>query len=343
MSSGLITAVAAILIFGAIILFHELGHFTVAKWAGVSVHEFSIGMGPAIYKRQKNGTLYSLRILPVGGYVMMEGEDEPTDGPGSFSSKPLLHRVAILLAGSFNNLLMGYLILVVLTIMTGYVGTTRVAVFNEGAVSSQELQIGDKITKVNGHWVHTSNDITYEFLRDRDGLIEMTVQRSGETLTLPPIQFKMEQLGEGVQAIDLDFKVAAVPAQPLQYVTYPINWGLSIIKQVWGALIDVVTGRYAVNQLSGPVGVVSAIGQASKMGLDNLLLIAAFIAINIGIFNLVPFPILDGGKIMIAVLEAVFGRRINQRVLEWIMMISVGLLLALMLYVTWNDIFRLFE
>jgi regulator of sigma E protease len=343
LSSGLTTAVAAILIFGAIILFHELGHFTVAKWAGVSVHEFSIGMGPAIFKRTKNGTLYSLRILPVGGYVMMEGEDEPVDVPGSFSGKPLLHRIAILLAGSFNNLVMGYLILVVLTIMTGYVGTTRVALFNEGAVSSQQLQLGDKITKVNGHWVHTSNDITYEFLRDRDGLIEMTVQRNGQSMTLAPIQFKMEQLGEGMQAIDLDFKVAAVPAQSLEYVTYPFNWGLSIIKQVWGSLIDVVTGRYAVNQLSGPVGVVSAIGQASKMGFENLLLIAAFIAINIGIFNLVPFPILDGGKIMIAVLEAVIGRRINQRVLEWIMMISVGLLLTLMLYVTWNDIFRLFQ
>ena len=117
MSSGLTTAVAAILIFGAIILFHELGHFTVAKWAGVSVHEFSIGMGPAIFKRTKSGTLYSLRILPVGGYVMLEGEDEPVDAPGSFSGKPLLHRVAILLAGSFNNLIMGYLILVVLVHM----------------------------------------------------------------------------------------------------------------------------------------------------------------------------------------------------------------------------------
>ena len=343
MSSGLITAVAAILIFGGIILVHELGHFTVAKWAGITVHEFAIGMGPAIYKKTKNGTVYSLRMLPVGGFVSMVGEDEPVDAPGSFSSKPLLPRLAVLFAGSFNNIVMGYLILVVLTIMTGYVGTTQVAAFNTGSVSSEQLQIGDKILKINGHRVHTSNDITYEFLRDRDGLIEIVVQRDGQTISLPPIQFKMEQLGEGVQAIDLDFKVAAIPAKPLQYVTYPVNWGLSIIKQVWGSLIDVITGRYAVNQLSGPVGVVSAIGKASKMGIENLLLIAAFIAINIGVFNLVPFPVLDGGKMAIAIIETVFRRRINQRILEWIMMVSVGLLLALMLYVTWNDIFRLFQ
>lgn len=343
MGSGISTAIAAILIFGGIIVFHEFGHFIVAKWVGVCVHEFSIGMGPALYKKERNGTVYALRAIPIGGYVMLEGEDEEVKSENSFSEKPLWQRAAILFAGSFNNLIMGYVILVILTIMSGYVGTTYVASFNEGAVSSAQLMLGDKITRVNGRSVHTSNDITYEFLRDRDGLIDITVVRDKNALQLEPIQFKMEQLEGGIKAIDLDFKVAAIPAKPLQYVTYPFNWGMSIIKQVWGSLIDVFTGRYAVNQLSGPVGVVSAIGQASKMGLKNLLLLAAFIAINIGVFNLIPFPVLDGGKITIAVLEAIFKRKINPKLLEWIMLVSVGLLLALMLYVTWNDIFRLIK
>lgn len=341
MSNGVITAIAAILIFGGIILIHEFGHFMVAKLSGITVHEFSVGMGPAIYTRERKGTRYSLRILPIGGYVMLEGEDEESDAAGSFSQKPLLTRLAVLAAGSANNLILGYIILVILTAMMGYVGTTFVAAFNEGSVSQSQLMLGDRITRVNGHMVRTSNDITYEFLRDRDGLVDITFQRSGQTMT-ETIQFKMEQLEEGIQTIDLDFKVAAVPAKPLQYLTYPINWGFSIVKQVWGSFVDILTGRYAVNQLSGPVGVVSAIGKASSMGLESLLLIAAFIAINIGIFNLFPFPVLDGGKMLIAVLEAIIGKRINQRVLEWIMMISVGLLLALMLYVTWNDIFKLF-
>lgn len=341
MSQGFITALAAVLIFGAIIFVHELGHFTVAKLAGVTVYEFAIGMGPALWKREKNGTLYSLRAFPIGGYVMLEGEDEAVDSPGSFSNKPASARIAVLLAGAFNNLVLGYVILVILTAMTGYVGTTTIVRFDEGAMSASQLMEGDRILRVNGHRVRTSNDITYEFLRDEDGLIDMTVSRGGETITLP-VQFRMEQLDEGVQAIAIDFKVAAIPATPVQYLTYPVNWSLSIIKQVWGSLIDLLTGRYAVNQLSGPVGVVSAIGQATRMGLDSFLLMAAFITINIGIFNLLPIPILDGGKIVLSLIEAVAGRPINQRLVTAIMSVSVGLMVMLMLYVTWNDIFRLF-
>ncbi len=337
----MITALAAILIFGGIIFVHELGHFTVAKLTGVTVYEFSIGMGPALWKREKGGTLYSLRLLPIGGYVMLEGEDEAVDSPGSFSNKPVLTRISVLLAGAFNNLVLGYVILVILTAISGYVGTTTIVKFNDGAQSSAQLMLGDRVTRVNGHRVRTSNDITYEFLRDRDGLIDMTVVREGETLTLP-VQFRMEQLEEGVQAIEIDFKVAAIPATPGQYLTYPVNWSLSIVKQVWGSFLDLLTGRYAVNQLSGPVGVVSAIGQATRLGFESFLLMAAFITINIGIFNLIPFPILDGGKVVLSLIEAAVGRPINQRIINGIMTVSVGLMIALMLYVTWNDIFRLF-
>jgi len=275
---------------------------------------------------------------------MMEGEDDnECQTEGSFSQKPLLSRLGVLAAGSINNIILGYILLVILTFINGYVGTTYVALFNEGAVSSSVLELGDKIVKINGHRVWSSNDITYEFVRDRDGLIDMVVERDGETVTLEPIQFKMEQLEGGVPAIDLDFKVAAINARPLDYIVYPVNWGVSIAKQVWGSLIDLITGRYAVNQLSGPVGVVSAIGEASKLGFKNLLMLAAFLTINIGIFNLIPFPVLDGGKIFIAIIEAVFNRKINNRVLDWIMTTSVALLIMLVLYATWNDILRLFE
>ena len=327
----MITALAAILIFGGIIFVHELGHFTVAKLTGVTVYEFSIGMGPALWKREKGGTLYSLRLLPIGGYVMLEGEDEAVDSPGSFSNKPVLTRISVLLAGAFNNLVLGYVILVILTAISGYVGTTTIVKFNDGAQSSAQLMLGDRVTRVNGHRVRTSNDITYELLRDRDGLIDMTVVREGETLTLP-VQFRMEQLEEG-EVLTL--------ARSL-YLTYPVNWSLSIVKQVWGSFLDLLTGRYAVNQLSGPVGVVSAIGQATKLGFESFLLMAAFITINIGIFNLIPFPILDGGKVVLSLIEAAVGRPINQRIINGIMTVSVGLMIALMLYVTWNDIFRLF-
>lgn len=344
MSGGLTTAIASVLVFGGIILVHELGHFIVAKRCGVLVHEFAIGMGPAIFQKQKGDTVYSIRIIPIGGYVMMEGEDDnDCQTEGSFSQKPLLSRLAVLAAGSLNNIVLGYVILVILTFINGYVGTTYIALFNEGAVSSSVLEVGDKIIRINGHRVRSSNDITYEFVRDRDGLIEMEVQRDGEKIELEPIQFKMEQLEDGSSAIDLDFKVAAISARPLDYVTYPVNWGISLAKQVWGSLIDLITGRYAVNQLSGPVGVVSAIGQASRLGFKNLLMFAAFLTVNIGIFNLIPFPVLDGGKIFIALIEAIFRRRINAKVLDGIMTVSVAMLIMLVLYATWNDILRLFD
>ncbi len=340
------TFLAAVIIFGGIILFHEFGHFITAKRCGVTVNEFSIGMGPALWSKEKNGTLYSVRLLPIGGFVAMEGEDdneeeEAAADPNAFSKKPFLSRLLILAAGSFNNLLLGYLVLALLTVLNGYVGTTRIVRFNEGAVSEGILQIDDTITAVNGHRVYTSNDITYEFLRDEDGLIDLTVRRGDETLT-QQVQFELAQY-EQQQYITIDFKVAAVKPTALQYLTYPLNWGISIIKEVWGSLVDLLGGRYAVNQLSGPVGVVNAIGQASKLGLKSLLEMAAFLTINIGVFNLMPIPILDGGRIVIEALEEIFHHKINKKLIQAVMMASVGLMVFLMLYVTYFDLFRIFK
>ena len=339
--STVITILIAVLVFGAIIFFHELGHFTVAKLCGIQVDEFAIGMGPVLFRKKKNGTVYSIRALPVGGFVAMEGENETLETSASFSQKSVPKKLAVIAAGSFANLAMGYLILVALVIMNGYVGTTNVVKFNENSVSEGVLQAGDKIVKINGHRVRTSNDITYEFLRDRDGLIELTVNRGGETISLQPIQFNMVPVDDEINAIEIDFKVAAVPMKPLDAVTYPVNWGIWIVKQVWGSLIDLLTGRYTLNQLSGPVGVATAIGEASKQGLDTFLLMAAFIAINIGVFNLLPFPVLDGGKLVQIVIEGIIRRPIPDKVIGAINAGGIVLLIGLMLFATYNDIARL--
>lgn len=337
------TIIAAVLIFGGIILFHEFGHFIVARACGVTINEFSVGMGPAIWKKEKNGTLYAVRLLPIGGFVDMEGENDddenPTNDPNAFTKKPLWQRFLILIAGSFNNVVMGYIILIVLTVINGYVGSTRVVYFDENAVSAEYLEYNDEIIALNGRKTRTAYDISYEFLRDEDGLIDVTLLRQGEKLTLP-IQFNMEEQ-DGQRFISLDFKVAAVEPTLTQYVTYPFNWSLSIIKEVWGSFIDLLRGRYAINQLSGPVGVVSAIGAATEYGIRNLLLMAAYIAINIGVFNMIPLPILDGGRIFIEAFTTVFKGKTAKKIVELAMGISVGMIVFLMLYVTYNDIFRL--
>ena len=158
MGSGISTAIITILVFGGIILFHEFGHFITAKRCGVSVWEFSIGMGPAIYTWERGETLYAVRLLPIGGYVMLEGEEEDVESENSLSQKPLWQRLMVFAAGSVNNLLLGYILLVIITAMNGYVGTTYIAKFNEGATSNSVLQLGDKITHINGNEI--KNDET---------------------------------------------------------------------------------------------------------------------------------------------------------------------------------------
>jgi regulator of sigma E protease len=155
---------AALILFGIIILVHELGHFIVAKLSGIVVHEFSIGIGPLIWSSEKNGTLYAIRLFPIGGYNLIEGEDDQSDKPGAFSSKSVFVRFCVLVAGSVGNLLLGYLVLVILTVINGYVGTTTVAAFDADSISAQSIKLGDEILKVNGRTVRTSNDITYEIL-----------------------------------------------------------------------------------------------------------------------------------------------------------------------------------
>lgn len=343
MFSNVLSILSAVLVFGAIIFFHELGHFLVAKKAGIRVHEFAVGMGPKLLSVTRGETKYSIRALPVGGFVMLEGEEEESNDARSLTRQPAWVQIAVYLAGALTNIFMGYVILVIVVAMTGYVGTTIVSKVDEGTAAYGILQKNDKIIRINNHKVYTSNDITYELMRDQDGLVTMDVVRDGKTLSDLSIQFKMTEIAKDIKAISLDFKVFAKPNTPWDTILYPLNWGYSIVKQVWGSLIDLIRGRYSLNHLSGPVGVTSAISTASKMGLESFLMMAALITINIGVFNLLPIPILDGGKIVIILLEQLMRRKINQPFVEKISFGSIVLLMGLMAYVTINDLFALFS
>lgn len=312
-----------------------------AKLFKVKVNEFSLGMGPKLFSKQKGETLYALRAFPIGGFVSMEGEDEESDDKNSFGSKKPWQKAGVIVAGAFMNLLFGYIVMIVLTIMSGRVGTTTVAMFNEGAVSNNYLRVNDRIVSVNGSKVKTPNDITFEFLRDKDGIIDLEVIRNDEKIKLPPIQFQMEEIEDGVNAINLDFKVYSKELTPLGVFGYSFNWAVTIVKQVWVSLIDLLTGRFGFNQLSGPVGVAAAIGEASTMGIDSLLLMVAFITINLGVFNLLPFPALDGGKLVFILIEAIRGKPIPAQYEGYIHTAGLILLLGLVVFVTFNDVIKL--
>lgn len=341
----------ALLIFGILVLVHELGHFIAAKRSGIKVNEFAMGMGPVLFKRQKGETLYSLRLFPIGGFCAMEGDDEVSEDARSFGQAPLLKRMLVIVAGSAMNLLLGLIILGMLS--TGMfstrqklLGTTKVLGFYEGAVTSQWLQAGDKIKKINNHTVRTDNDMMYEFSRDRDGIMDILVERQTadgktENVLLESVAFKMEELPEGISMITIDFIIQGVKPTFWGVIGNSFNWTASIIKQVWGSFADLLTGRYGVNQLSGPVGVTAAIGEAAKSGWDNLLLLTAFITVNLGVFNLLPLPALDGGRFIFLAIEAVRRKPINPRYEGLVHGIGFALLIALMVFVTFNDVAKM--
>lgn len=333
----------AVLIFGALILIHELGHFVAAKKAGILVNEFSIGMGPSIFKTQRGETTYSLRLLPIGGYVSMEGEDDESHNERAFCNKSIGKRVVVIAAGAVMNLVLGYLIMLTLTLMSSGIATPIIHSFDAGAKSAEFLLPGDKIIGLNGSRVRTANDISFELIREDDGIMNVEVLRDGERVMLENVQFAMEEIPGGGKAIKLDFIVQGVEKTFLNVPVYALDWTISLVKQVWVSFLDLVSGRYGVNELSGPVGVASAIGQASSQGLQSVLILVAVITINLGVFNLLPLPALDGGRLAFLILEAIRGKPVRPEIEGYINAAGMIALLGLMAFVTFNDITKFFR
>ena len=335
--------ILTILLFGVLIFIHEFGHFITAKLSGVRVNEFALGMGPVIWKTKKNETQYALRLLPIGGFVSMEGEDEQSDAEGSFSKARVWNKILIVVAGAVMNLLLGFLLLVIVVSQQSAIGTTTIARFEEGATSSQMLQLDDRIVQINGSAVHIDYDIIYTMMRDPDGKVDMVVMRDGQKVTLEGVPFSTEQMEDGTVTTMLDFKVYGQEKTVGRVLCQAFFYTGTVANLVWTSLIDIVTGRFGINQLSGPVGVASAVGEATSMGLSSFLMLAAFITINLGVFNLLPIPALDGGRLLFLLIEAVRRKPINPKYEGYVHAFGFLLLFGLMIVVTFNDIVRLFR
>ena len=238
------------------------------------------------------------------------------------------------------NLLLGFVVAVAMVSMKGYIGTAQIVRFEEDAQSSQVLQQGDEILSINGSRIFIDQDIVYTLVRDEDGLVDMTVLRQGEKLQLQ-VPFATQTLSDGTHVVVLDFKVLATPQTFFNTIRYGIGWNISVARQVWMTLFDLITGRYGLNQLSGPVGTTQAIGQASSYGLGSLLMIVGFITVNLGVFNLLPFPALDGGRLLFLVVEMIRRRPVPARYEGYVHAAGFLLLMALMVTVTYQDILRL--
>ncbi len=323
------------------IFFHELGHFATAKWAGVRVNEFSIGMGPKIISKTVGETAYSLRLLPIGGFVAMEGEDEESDDEHCFMACPVWKRIIITSAGAIMNLILGFAVIFVLTCGQSLIGTTTVASFLENSSSANYLEVDDEILAVNGEKSGCDYDIVYSLIRDTDGIVSMDVLRGGEKIHLDEVVFETQEIG-GMKSIILDFSIYGEEPNFLGKIGYSFRWTWSLVKLVWYSLGDIISGEFGISQLSGPIGVTESISDAVQTtNYKGLLLILAIITVNLGVFNLLPLPALDGGRIFFMVIELFRGKPINQKVEGIIHTVGMGLLMLLMVIVAYNDIVRL--
>ncbi len=343
-----VTVLLSILVFGALILIHELGHFGFARLFKVKINEFSIGMGPRLvyYDSKKSGTRYSLAMFPIGGYVAMAGEDTEDEDPNSFDKKPAWQRFIITVAGASVNIIAGFLAMVIFTSCVNIGGTT-VAEFVPSEetgfhVSSYDsgLRVGDEIIKVNNKKVKSADELSYEIMRNGHKPVTLTVIREGRSEVLSDVVFPgIEEEGQTFGA--MDFKVYAVKKSFGKVISHSFNKSCLIIRMVWESLYDLVTGRYSLGAVSGPIGISNAIGNAAKQDGIMVLYISALISINLGVMNLLPFPALDGGRLVILLIEIFTRKRLPKKVEGIINGAGLALLLVLSAVIMVKDVITL--
>ncbi len=439
--------IIGVLLFLLIIFFHEGGHFIAAKKSGVQVNEFSLGMGPKIISFKKGETQYSLRLLPIGGYCAMEGEDEESDNPRAFNNAKVWKRMIIIIAGAVMNILLGFIMMFAIVVQSPEYSSTTVAGFSEVAFSANSgLQKGDKFTKINNYSINTSQDMSFAIATIKCQKVDgstVTIYKEDCTLNLCAFYGELYSdedfaknkkqldkvykiLTEGVSKINaaktkaeadklykecfnkmklasgkMDYKIPEIKERKtrqrfttdaevirdgknielknLQFYTYlkskddkepsvsidfyvePIKktFGtvieqtgaqtVSTIRMVWSSIIGLIQGQFSFKDISGPVGAASAITQVASEGLktgfgdavNNILYVMMIITVNLGIFNMLPFPALDGGRFLFLLIEAIFRKPIPRKVEKIVNAVGLILLLGFMAVITFKDVFQL--
>ena len=337
--------ILAILAFGMLVIVHEFGHFITAKRGGVQVNEFWIGMGPTLLKKEHNGTLYCLKLLPFGGACVMEGEDEDSESEHAFGKASLPRRMLIVAAGALMNFLVGFLIVLAVIQPNGPNGGYIVSTIDSvnpasTAAAAGGLQAGDEILEVDGYNILMRSDFEIALARGADTTYEVVVRRDGEKITLPAVVLEATIEGEdGRKMIGLTF--AEQPDSIGMHVNMAVRTSVNYARMVWASLGMLVTGQVGVDQLSGPVGVAEVMATTASYSIAAFLQLVAFISINLGVMNLLPLPALDGGRLVFLILEGIRRKPVPAKYEGYIHAAGLMLLLALMVYVTGQDILRI--
>lgn len=336
--------IIALLIFGFIIFFHELGHFLLAKKNGIRVEEFCLGLGPTLIGKQIGETFYSLKLLPFGGACMMTGEDESSKDPRAFGNKSVLGRISVVFAGPFFNFILAFLLSIILIGIVGSDVPKLSEVTKDSPAYEAGIRAGDEITKIDGGRIHNFREVSYYIaLENGTDPFTLTYKRNGksyETTVTPKYDSETKSYRIGIVSSGYQ---KLKPWKTLQYSFYELRCQVKVTLM---SLKQLVLGKVGLKEVSGPVGIVSMIGttyhEASAYGalavFTSLLNLTILLSANLGVMNLLPIPALDGGRLVFLIIEGIRGKAINQ---EWegkIHYVGLMLLLLLMVVIMAKDI-----
>jgi regulator of sigma E protease len=338
--------------FLSVILIHEAGHFFTAKLSGIRVNEFAIGMGPKIFSFKRSETLYTIRALPIGGFCAMEGEDEKSNSEDSFNSKSVWARILVISAGAILNILLGLLLNFILLAQKPCFASMTIEKFADNSVSEKSgLQASDTIKYFNGYSVSSERDLNFAISTTKSSEVNITVERNGKKINLDKVEFGTEKLNDGKEYIKADFFLKKINKNIFSWIVESFKDTVSTVKIVWFSTIGLITGKINIKEVSGPIGIVTAVGKAASTGLqtnilkavENITFMMMLITVNLGVFNLFPLPALDGGRLVFLVIEALTKKHIPRKYEGLIHATGLILLILTMVVFSFGDIVRIIK
>ena len=341
------TLIWMILILGIIVFVHEFGHFIFAKKAGIYVYEFSLGMGPRLFKfnRKNDETEYSIRLFPIGGYVQMAGEEIEEDKnipeEKRMQSKSWIQRFMTIIAGIMFNFILAIVVFFIIGLVNGASQNKPYINLVEDSINSDLVNVGDRIIAVNGKKIIFTDVFVLDVQLNSGKPLNLTVSSDGvkRDVVLNPIQVEKDGKVSYKYGIGLgdEVKTGVLPALKYAFVKF-----VSLMVQMFLVVVNLFTGKLGLSSMSGPVGIFNVVGESAQAGFINLVYLVGFISLDVGFMNLLPIPALDGGRILFLIIEKIKGSKVDVKVENTIHTIGFVLLMILMLVITFNDIIKLF-
>ncbi len=331
--------IVAFLVFLTLVTIHEFGHFIMAKWAGIKVNEFAVGMGPAILKKQKGETLYSLRIFPLGGYCAMEGEDEDSADERSFDNAKAYKRLVVILAGAFMNMLLAVVAFLIVNMQSGFTDLSIDKIEANSPAYIAGIQENDEIISYNGKKPLLFLELRNMIINSKNESDTLTLKRDGKLIN---VEIKPELATIEDNGKTIEYKKIGIMSKVRYDFFGAFKESINTCRYAFRSMFDFLgrafKGNVKKNEVSGPVVIIKTIASAAKVGFSSVMFLLGLISINLAFFNLLPFPALDGGKAVFILFEMITGIKPNKKVEYIVNIVGFSLLILLFLFVTYNDI-----